>query len=290
MSANSPWQRVRRDRRCPICDKLDWCLVAADGSAAICARAESAKRCGEAGWLHRLRDSDFRPARRIVRSVRLTTAGPRPDLARLAADCQRAVDLSRLESLATSLGLTCDSLLSLGIGWSAERGAWAFPMRDADHRVLSIRLRRDNGFKFAVTGGKEGLFLPTGTEADSSPLLVCEGPTDAAALLEMGFNAVVGRPSCTGGIKLLVELVKRKRPAEVAIVADGDEPGRLGADNLASVLVAYVSAVRVIAPPAGVKDVRDWLRAGGTWEAVEQAIAAAPARRLTVRAVGVQKG
>jgi hypothetical protein len=291
MSASPNWRRVRRDHRCPICDRPDWCLVTADGSAAICARVESAKRCGEAGWLHRLRDSDFyRPARRIVRSIRLTTAGPRPDLAQLAVAYQRAVDPGQLDSLATSLGLTPDSLVTLGIGWSAEHSAWAFPMRDADHRVLGIRLRRANGFKFAVTGSKEGLFLPAGTEPNSSPLLVCEGPTDAAALLEMRFANVVGRPSCTGGIRLLVDLVRKWRPPEVVVVSDGDEPGRRGADNLASVLLAYVSTVRVIAPPVGIKDARDWLRAGATREAVEEAIAAAPARRLTVRVVAVQRG
>jgi hypothetical protein len=63
---------------------------------------------------------------------------------------------------------------------------------------------------------------------------------------------VAGRPSCTGGIKLLVELMLARKPAEVVIVADRDEPGRRGADNLASVLVAYTLAVRVVTPPAGI--------------------------------------
>jgi DNA primase len=157
-------------------------------------------------------------------------------------------------------------------------------MRGAAGEVVGIRLRRPDGFKFAVQGGREGLFLPATAGDGYSPLYVCEGPTDAAALLDMGFRSVVGRPSCTGGVKLLIELVRRRRPLEVVIVADGDEPGRRGADNLASVLVAYASAVRVVAPPAGVKDVRDWLRAGGGRQDVEAAIQAAPVRRLAIRA------
>ena len=44
--------RVSKQRPCPVCGKPDWCLIARDGSAAICARiAEgSVKQCGEAGW------------------------------------------------------------------------------------------------------------------------------------------------------------------------------------------------------------------------------------------------
>ena len=46
---------------CPVCGKPDWCLVAEDGSAAICARIEegSVKRCGDAGWLHILRENGY---------------------------------------------------------------------------------------------------------------------------------------------------------------------------------------------------------------------------------------
>jgi DNA primase len=156
-------------------------------------------------------------------------------------------------------------------------------MTDAAGRMLGIRLRSPDGTKFAVKGGKEGLFIPANVGGDPDPQLICEGPTDAAALLDMGFRNVVGRPSCTGGIKLLAELVRQRRTPEVVIVSDGDEPGRVGADRLASVLVAYVPAVRVIAPPAGVKDSRDWLRAGGTRQDVEGAIHAAAVRRLVIR-------
>jgi hypothetical protein len=281
MTPCNGWCRVNRNHPCPVCERPDWCLIAADGSAAICARVESPRRYGGAGWLHRLAESPRRPERRRVRHV-LLAAGGGPDLARLVAEYQRAVDPGRLHHLATSLGLTPDSLRSFGIGWTAEYRAWAFPMVGSDGQVLGIRLRRPAGFKFAVKGGREGLFLPAGAEAGNSPLLICEGPTDAAALWDMGFGAVVGRPSCTGGVKLLCELVRRWRPAEVVVVADGDEPGCRGADNLAAVLVVYVPVVRVICPPGGIKDAREWLRAGGTRADVDKAIAAAPVRRLVV--------
>lgn len=284
MTTNGQWRRVNRANPCPICKRPDWCAVSVDGGAALCQRVESPKRCGEGGWLHQLKAGP-RQERRCVRVVRLSPDGAvRDDLARLARDYREAVDPGLLYQFAVSLGMAVTSLCRFGVGWSDEHRAWSFPMTDPDGNVLGIRLRRPNGFKFAVTGGREGLFIPMTAGDDISPLLICEGPTDAGAMLDMGFRNVVGRPSCTGGVKLLVELVRRRRPPEVVIVADGDEPGRRGADNLASVLVAYAAVVRVIAPPEGVKDARDWLKTGGTWQDVEQAIQAAPVRRLTVRA------
>ena len=170
MTNRNHWQRVRRDRPCPICERPDWCLLATDGSAAICARIESAKRCGEAGWLHRLRDDSWCPPRRKVRAVPLTTAGPRRDLASLAAGYRDSMDPVQLQELARSLGLSVEALAALGIGWSLHHWAWSFPMTDAAGAVLGIRLRRPNGSKFAVRGGKEGLFLPAGL-ADCSSVL-----------------------------------------------------------------------------------------------------------------------
>src|SRR5262249_11266226 len=154
---------------CPVCHKPDWCLRARDGSAAICARAESSKRCGDAGWLHRLTDDPVSlPRRRIV------TIGPAPaarNLGRLTEEYRAAVDTRRLQRLAGSLGLTVDSLVQLGIGWATPEdlaaagtkcrssGAWSFPMSDQTGKVVGIRLRGGDGRKFAVTGSRQGLFI-----------------------------------------------------------------------------------------------------------------------------------
>src|SRR5262245_36158249 len=292
--ANGQWRRVSRAHPCPVCGRPDWCLYAGpagDPEAVICPRVESDKRCGEAGWLHRLRDKPWKSARRVVRSVSLGgTCTRREDLARVTADYQAHVDPGRLHQLALSLGLTTESLLALGIGWFASHRAWTFPMRDACEQVLGIRLRYPDGRKLSVRGGREGLFLPRAGTPDGSALVICEGPTDTAALLDLGFLGAVGRPSCTGGIRLLVELQRHWRSKEVVIVADTDEPGQRGADNLASVLVAYASVVRVISPPAGAKDAREWLRSGATRQNVEQVIDAAEPRRLSIRTRRVRHG
>ena len=92
-------------------------------------------------------------------------------------------------------------------------------MTDTGGRVLGIRLRLENGRKFAISGGREGLFIPTGLPDVLTTLFITEGATDCAALLDMGVDAVA-RSSCTGGTKLLVELVSRRRPGRLVIVAD----------------------------------------------------------------------
>jgi hypothetical protein len=286
VNKSSGWQRVTKRRPCPICGKADWCMYAGpedSPTAVICARIESPKRCREAGWLHILDNSG--PAwspriRRIELSAARIGAEKTTDFAKLAADYRQAVKPEALDRLAQSLGLSADSLMRLRIGWSVKHRAWSFPMRDAGGAALGFRLRLLGGKKLSIKGGREGLFMPEGIDGDG-PLLIAEGPTDAAALLDLGFNAV-GRPSCTGGVKLLVDLVRKHRPVELVIMADADTPGQRGAESLAAVLVAFCRAVRIITPPAGVKDAREWKRRGATAADVQAAIDAAPVRKLAV--------
>lgn len=278
--SDNPWLRVSRDRPCPICGKTDWCLVAADGTAAICPRTESPNRAGDAGFLHRLTD----PPARMVRVRRVAARVPPPDLTALAAACHRVATPDRLSVLATTLGLRPESLAAFQVGWDAGRSAWTFPMTDpVTGRVTNLRLRTPGGRKFGVAGGKDALFLPTTPPGLDDVLLVAEGPTDAAAAHGLGFLGAVGRPSCTGGTRHLVNLARLRRPPAVVLVADGDEPGRRGADALAAALLPYARAVTVIAPQAGFKDLRDWVAGGATRADLEGVIRSAPALRPTIK-------
>jgi 5S rRNA maturation endonuclease (ribonuclease M5) len=63
----------------------------------------------------------------------------------------------------------------------------------------------------------------------------------------------VGRPSCLGGQKLLVELLQSEH---VCILADSDGPGQTGAQKLAEALQGKSKSVSVATPPA--KDLREW--------------------------------
>jgi hypothetical protein len=203
--------------------------------------------------------------------------GTGPDFDRLAAQYADAVQQPALCLLASGLGVSIWSLQRLNVGWSASQRAWAFPMHSSRGRVLGIRLRADSGRKWAVRGGREGLFVPAGL-AMHDTLLVCEGATDTAAVLELGFCAI-GRPSCTGGTKLLVDLVRELEPPQVVIAADRDAAGIAGAEALAGVLCLYCRSVRTISPPPGTKDIRAWRRAGGEAGDVRAAIRLARPRR-----------
>ena len=80
---------------------------------------------------------------------------------------------------------------------------------------------------------------------------------------------------------MLVELIQRLTVPAVVIMADGDGPGQRGANNLATVLLAYCPAVRIMATPNRHQRTRGHGKPTGAATAdVQAAIDAAPVRRL----------
>jgi len=235
-------------------------LVSEDGSAAICPREEkgSLKLCGDAGYLHILwRPPELATGTRSV--VLRQRAVARNDIGVLAQIYEKHADKKQLDSLSASLGLTASSLRRLGVGRMSGY-AWTFPMSEPDGRAVGLRLRLEDGSKISLSGSRNGLFIPKDL-GNPEMLFVAEGPTDTAALLDLGFSAV-GRPSCNSGTRHLTELLGRLRPNTTIIVADGDTPGQVGAKSLASALSVHVQHIRIITPPSGNKDVRAWKQAG----------------------------
>ncbi len=248
-------------------------------TAAICARVESDKRCGEAGWLHRLSDDNWTPAqprRRIA-----STPPPTADInfAQLASEFAATLGPEYRKTLALLLGVSEASLSRLGVGWSVDCKAYSFPMSDAAGNVRGIRLRNRSGRKWAVRGSREGLFLPANLQRKDF-MLICEGATDTASMLDLGFEAV-GRPSCTGATWALELLARHDNCPPIVIVADRDAPGQRGAKLLATALSPYVEAVRVVTPPRGAKDARHWKNQGAKRDDVLESIASAPILRLS---------
>jgi hypothetical protein len=244
------------------------------------------RRTKNDGYLHRLTDDPPRPPLPKVHKVR----SARPDIERtrwqsLSTQFQQSVAPSRLQRFAGGLGLTVTSLRRLRVGWDVGSGAWTFPMRDARGDVVGVRLRTDVGRKWAIRGSKEGLFIPAGLPQLPAPLAICEGPTDTAAALDLGF-AAVGRPSCKGGIALVVDIVKTLGVPSAVVFSDNDEVGVRGAEALASTLLAYVREVRAVRPPTGTKDVREWVQSGATRAKVQATIEATAPRSLRIRSRG----
>lgn len=261
------WPRVTKKNPCPICGKPDWCGVAPDGSAAICMRIESDKPTSNGGYLHRItkETAPRQPPRRFT--------PPPPcslDFEAMMDVYVRNTPQDALETFADSLGVDVLALAEIGAARHSQQTAWAFPMRNGDGKTVGIRLRGDNGDKWAIKGSKEGLFYPLRAPEDRVAV-VCEGPTDTAAALTLGLWAV-GRPSCMGGIEQIKRLCQRFRIKELIVIADNDtpkprqgggwwQPGFDGAQKLISEV--YVPC-RLIAPPS--KDIRAWVRSGATRE------------------------
>lgn len=246
------WQRVTRAHRCPICDHDSWCCVADD--LVLCMRSESARpSTGKAGgWLHSLGSRPSKPA----------TVKPAMPVAPLrnGAELLERWSLATLDAqrnkLAAKLGVSVTALYRLGAQWAQAYEAWGFPMRDGHGNVCGIRLRKENAEKFAVTGSREGLFYDPAMSAPC--VMVCEGPTDTAAAMTLGF-AAVGRPSCMGAADKLRDLCRERRVGRLVIVADDDGPGRDGANMLCSTLLL---PYKILALQQ--KDLRAFVQVGGT--------------------------
>jgi hypothetical protein len=261
--------RVSKRNPCPICGKSGWCGVSDDGSLAICMRVPegSISISKNDGFVHVLSERPRLERRTIKTHVEIE----KPIKIESMLSNENMNGLFRLAvafhfgneyaDFAQQLGLTVDSLDRLQVGWCRCLEVWSFPMFTPDGQIIGFRLRTPTGKKYSMTGGKEGLFIPRELQFDQRRLLICEGPTDTAACLDLGMDAI-GRPSCLGAVKMTVAFVRQNWPLDVVVVADSDVPGQRGAAVLASALLGVARTVRIIEPPAGIKDVRQWKQQG----------------------------
>ena len=265
------WHRVSRKNPCPVCQKPDWCGYSEDGRLAICMRVPSEKIARNGGYLHRLTDAPLPPM--PIRSK--PAPKPSPNIQGCWNNMKHPLDSEALYGLAQRLGVSVAALMDLQGVWAESHGAWAFPMRDGGGKVVGIRLRAEDGRKWAVRGSREGLFYPERPPVDHTAV-ICEGPTDTAAALTLGLWAV-GRPSCTGGVPALKALCRRLAIRFTVVVGDNDppkarpgghwQPGFEGARKLTAALGIRW---KLLIPPA--KDLRAWVKAGATHEDFESLI------------------
>lgn len=263
-------KRVARKNPCPICGKPDWCSVSDNGEVAFCMRIQSGMPCKNGAWLHFLKERDRgrAPQRRAPLPVPVKQVAF--DAARYHASIRKAWDSVWLDGNAVGLGVNMDALERLQPGWDGFNRAVGYPMRDADGKVVGIRLRNSHGDKWAVAGSHDGLFYdPALALGEDSELVVCEGPTDTAAAYTLGLPAV-GRSNCMTGLELLNALCCRLKARLVTIVADADKPKlkpdgslwRPGIEGAIALGIKLGRIHRVIVPPK--KDLREWVGSGCT--------------------------
>ena len=220
-------KRVNKANPCPACGKDSWCLY--DEFRCLCMRAESkyqsTLKSGEIGWWHQIKDApkNWKPPEKLPPEKKIDAEG-------MMDYWRRRKESRELWDLAESLGMgPCfggmDALFQMRIAWAASYKAWAWPMRDGMGNICGIRLRASDGKKWSVTGSKSGIFLPWC--APQKRVWICEGGTDAAALLSLNCYAI-GRPSCSGGTDEINATIKRLGIREAVIIADNDEDKTIG--------------------------------------------------------------
>jgi hypothetical protein len=272
-AAPCQWLRVSRQQPCPVCKKPDWCTYTSDGRAVCCMRVESGKAVRNGGWLHRI-GSDSMPARAWSARATWDAASSRRgevalfDAGTYHAGLRERGDWRDVDGLALSLGLCPYALATLHPAWDHWHDAWEFPMRDGSGKIVGIRLRANDGRKWAVKGSREGLFFDPAL-GRVAEVMLCEGPTDTAAAISLGF-AAVGRPSCSGGVDLTRAFCFRHGVKRVIVMADHDAPHRRpdgsvwypGRDGAQRLVTALGLPFKMVMPPA--KDLRQWVSEGAT--------------------------
>lgn len=260
------WIRVSKSAPCQICGKPDWCGYSL--THAICLRISSDRPTANGGWLHPLGsapDIRFAPKRK---------AEPVVDCAALMRQWwiegpPRIIELSEV------LQVDSHSLMMMNATWAERHQAWAFPMVNSEREITGIRLRNEHGEKWAVKGGRNGLFVPS--VQPQKRVFIVEGPTDCAALLSIGLFAI-GRPSCNEGADIFRALLPKLGVRSAVIVSDHDDdkarpdgstynPGVDGAVRLSERLPVPNC---IWLPPT--KDAREFVKHGGTAQQIEAMI------------------
>jgi hypothetical protein len=279
---------VTKANPCPVCEGDHKCSVG-DGGLILCGR-----RDGPVPGFRHLGPADGDPQFHLYRrddplaGPAKSPKAPKPprDWDKAARAFAEGFDAAARAELATRLGVPADSFAALpfiGVCGRTPAGrTFTFPERAADGRVVGLSTRGPNpngsDVKKMFPGSTRGLTIPNIWLEREGPVFLVEGPSDTLALTAAGL-AAVGRPSNTGGVSHLTELLRAVPPERpVLVVGENDEkengewPGRDGATRTAAALAAGLSRqVMVAMTPAGAKDVRQWLvarvGAGSTWEA-----------------------
>lgn len=247
------WIHVSKKAPCPKCGKDSWCSICPDLKLVLCMRETSDRPSKNAmgGWIHPI-DGEVK----VYQRKDAVPDSPSIDADSLMREYAISTKQSELISFSKSLGVSVESLRELGCERAEKYKAWAFPMSNGAGRFVGIRLRGDNGKKFAVLGSRQGIFLPRSTPSKTA--FIVEGASDAAALLSMGLYGF-GRPQCCGSIAIITATVARLRIKEVVIVADSDAPGIKGANELSAELDV---PNQIFIPPT--KDLRQLFNFGAT--------------------------
>jgi len=261
------WIQANKALPCPICGRTHYCSLNPDEGIVKCTQLSDGsftqrKDAAGMGFFHNHDFSDIVVPDTVVREVKPIPSWDRVIRMSLTAPRRHLRTLSRL------LGGTPANLIDCEIGFLTHKqiedlgttcnhyGCWTFPMKNAQGKVIGVRLRTPDGFKYALKGSRNGLFYST--LSPTQPVLIVDGASDAYKGHLHHLN-IIGRPSSTTGNELLLELFKDLRPLYVDQLLDADDnENREHARSTANELLANLYHGSIFYPPRG-KDLREWL-------------------------------
>ena len=194
--------------------------------------------------------------------------------------CQKAMGEAEVRSVAEWRGLTPEFVTWARdqgwIGW--HKGAVAFPVHDKAGKVVSCHYRTDDGWRYPKDSKPSALVLGDPTKAGF--LVLMESQWDALAALQamdahrnptalamLSFAISRGASNAAllaAPVKAAVDAGKRVAAFEQndPEPEDGEKP--YGNFIWAPAVAKLTRGICFAAPPAGVKDANDWLKAGMT--------------------------
>ncbi len=245
---------------CPVCNKPDGCLVANDGTAAICSRKSegSTKKVGKGafhgGWLHIL--GNFKPIKYII--------PPKKEVSWNKWSVKFAKQLienrEAFGNFCRTINLNPISALRFYIGW--HEGWVTIPVYGTTRKIVGIQRRKRNIKRYMKYSGM-GVFVPSAFFQDpSDTLAVCEGWTDTVTALEYGYNAIGKVNAYVGNEEVLAYAMTHPKITKVILFADSNEDGvgLAGAEETAELLNEFET--RVVLTPE--KDLRKCKQKGMT--------------------------
>jgi len=185
------------------------------------------------------------------------------------------------ETWTKTLGLSLESAEALGV---KQSGPWfAYSERNGDGDEIALGIRhiltgekktlglKEAGPRYGLTYSQENFQSPAHA---AEIVYAVEGPTDTAAMLDMGETLTIGRFNNMLGGSMIAVLLARlgylpggsRAATWIRVIGDNDQkpdvtwPGRDGAEKTAGELMAAgFHNVRIVYPPADFKDVRAFL-------------------------------
>lgn len=246
-------QRVRSGLPCPICAhmhaKPSWCLIDQSRGIVICPRVPSERKCGDAGWFHRMDGYE----QRLVTPMPIPRATESVDFGMKWEQARSRITDFDIAKLAERLSMPEHYVRSVPCGMYGS--AWAFAMQ-VNGKVVGLKLRHPDGAKLCVKGSKLGLIIPVSFDPTADEIWLTEGESDLMAAIGAWKINAIARPGCTSCTKEIADLCKRKH---LVILCDNDKPGKEGAARLVDAC-KQARSITVLAPPS--KDVREWVKRG----------------------------